>query len=443
MLERRGVRFPAVDREENAPVFLAEKPRPPRPQASAPPLSAEHQQAAPSHATQSAAHADTDIKASLETVQIFRDMIQNSEPGYPLTEDELIQQLYSTCRSNAGILSSRLTRAANGAVVDEDTMMRLISAHEAIQEVIKFYEDVISGVRRPNGGENESKEDDESHAQRQSRRPQPDASSSSSSSSGQSSMPDPFAPPAAAPKPSDLPLDLTQFDMLGLSPPPPAAVPAHQAQSTPQRPVAQAPVQDPFAAFPIPISSPVHAPPAAAAASTSSPQVPASSAKKHSITSPAAGLIAPPPSSTRHRKDSTARRAEAAAAAAPATLTNGSPKMTAAPTQPVQKDSLLDFDLLLASDSAAAGGAAAAGAQPSLFAAAVAPPPVNVFDSFNVAPQSAAGSSAHRMVNPFDSFGEDAPPTGSAFDNDPFASIATRTPNPSAAGTQQQNAFGF
>lgn len=484
MLERRGVRFPTPDKEENAPVFLAAKPRP---QASAPPAGGADRRsgggsqpgsAGASSGSSSSAqggpsvNAQNDIKSSLETANIFRDMINNSEVGYPLAEDELIQQLYTSCRSNAGVLGARLTRAANGGDVNEDHMMQLLSANETVQEAIKLYEDVVSGVRKPapnaagdhvpggpggqvkrrsgggSGGLQESKEDGE--FQPQGRR-HPTADMPRSAAAPSPAALDPFAvsntaPPAKSRR-EDLPADLSQFDMLGLSASPPQPQVASQPQQRASMPPAhQVHFVDPFAddepttSFPVPQTNP-----AALAVVASSPMAGGATPTGPSTGSTkASGLgIAPPPSSTRHRKDSTGKRASGG-------TPMGAPALGLAPSpaaaKPPAGENIFDLDLLMSSNSPAL-------ATPAKSTSAQQPPqvttfstpqsafpfaaagPVNIFDALQAptihagaggssAPGSAGPSSA-RQPNPFAAFDEDAPPS----EPDPFAELATRNPN--------------
>lgn len=259
-------------------------------------------------------------------------------------------------------------------------------------------------------------------------------------------MADPFAPlpPASGKKarrPSDLPADLSQFDMLGLSSvSPPVVQPAPVAAPAP------APFHvntDPFPSFPHPINPVLSV--AAQSPIAASPVI-ATPQKRMSASSPA-GLIAPPPSSTRHRKDSAARKgSDASMGHAPVTPSLGlapSPKVTLqTPAKP--SDSLLDLDLLMESNppnnNNNANNTIFPPAYPSVIGhSPAAAAPINVFDSFAASNPVEISSSPQRQVNPNPFLAFDEPE-----DADPFAAIATRTPNPSTMGSvPKQNAFEF
>lgn len=454
-LQRRGVRFPPVDKEENAPVFM--KPATPvRPAgagaaaagaASGSASSGGHLGPQPSAPPQmspggprgggagGSAGATSDMKTSMETVRIFREMLDNSEEGYPLAEDELIQQLYNTCRSNAGILSTRLTNAANSnsADTDENTMMQLISTHEAILDTLKYYEGIVSGTMKPRGssgraaasaspgGFDEEKEEKEVHRRHH--------AAPAAESSGRSAVAAPAAAPAAVPAPvharrkSDLPPMLAEFDMLGISPEP---VPVQQQQQPPQQvQPAKAQAADSFdmaASFPQPMNPVVLAAP------------PAASPAKRSSASGALPLLAPPPTSaTRHRKRGSTDMGSPAAGAPAAASATTPPKPAASQHQSAPAstptDNLLNLDFLMAnnnpdgaeSQSAPVNDLFASQPQSSAvpFHAAQTPPqqpqqPVaSIFDVLASEPgaASAAGAPpAAAAANPFESF--DADPFG-------------------------------
>jgi hypothetical protein len=360
MLERRGVRFPVIQKGEDAPVFTPKQRLPVAPPAAssgglsaAPPSSASAQSHSSSRvpAVGSDPKLNAELKSAGETASLFMSMLSGAEAGFPLTEDELIQQLYATCRSNAGMLSGRLTAAANGqAQMDEASMAAVISTHESITEAIQYYEGLVSGTAKPGGpagrrprpsmgGEEEQKQDhlaaadfDDDHPRRSHPHPQPqqrsqqadfDLMGAAAAAPAVAAIASHPAPVAHARRKSDLPPELQSFDLLITpSPPPPAAAQpqASVVASAPSPDSVAVAAADPFdVGFP-PATNPavrLHVQPAAslvggaAAAAAAAP----GSATKRSVTSP---LIAPPPTSaTRHRKDSQAKRGSAEFAASP------------------------------------------------------------------------------------------------------------------------------
>jgi len=487
MLERRGVNFPVVENGEDAPIFTPKA----RVSAAAPASSSRASGSAAPAASHSApsnrapvVNVDpklaAEIKAGGEAASVFMSMLSSAEAGYPYTEDELLQQLYATCRSHAGSLSQTLTASANGQLeLDEQAMAVIISTHETLVEALQYYQGLVAGTAQPGrqsaaapaGADDEERKDDGGAASHQSHQPaarsQPQDFDLLQASAPAASPPAPAvaaAAPAHSRRKSDLPPELQGFDMLITpSPPPPAAAASFEP---PQPQPVPAPAEDPFsvASFP-PASNPVklHVFPAASPVAAASAAAPGSAAKR-GVTSP---LIAPPPTSaTRHRKDSQAKRGSFA------DLASGSPVGSLAAASPLRQQQqagagggLLDFDSLLSGSppqqqhlstpQRAEGQSAAPGdffsqslsqpPQQNLFGDASFVPsqqhtpaqqasPLNVFEALEAMPAHAPAadpfSAAPPAMNPFAA----APP---AQDDDPFAALAARSP------PKQQNVFDF
>jgi hypothetical protein len=387
-----------------------------------------------------------DVSTSLEVVAIFTDMLNNAEEGYPLGEDELVQQLYSRNRSNGGTLSQLLTRAANGEVdVDEALMMQLLEANERVLEANQYFQDIVSGKRRPAGKATpggsapsrsplpthkrqassrpagESKEDEEQAARSRKASSPPPAAASYPGDPYAAAAASSARSPAQQRKKSELPDALAQFDMLGLS------------------------------ASPDVYSSPPAQQPRVYGGGSTSPS-PAGNASQALSPNRAqsSGLAAPPSSSSRRRKESSGQRSD---------FTLPASAHATQPTGGQRSASLFDLDMLMAANAPPAGASTSPPQHTpsnsrSPFAAAAAPSndffassnPNASFPPNSTSPFAAYPSS---VSNPFEAF-DSAPapkqrqqsarspqkptqqaaadPFNANFDDfaDPFGSIASR-----------------
>jgi len=448
-LERRGVQFPPMEKNEQAPIFTPKVTVP----AAAGSGAAISSSAARSRASSQLAHAPTaaqagpraspalvaELKQCQETAKLFTDMLQNAEAGHPFAEDELLQQLFVSNRSNAGILTDRLTKAANAGDVDEGTMNALLTTHESVQQSLQLYEGLVSGTikpgqqqphpraaaaanRRPSSMEErkEAKDNDDSFMPRAHAHEPPQRKESYMQDFGLAPIGAASSSFHAAPvqssgalerprRKSDLPDALLDFD-IGITPSPEAV--AHPAANHNTSFVASAPPShNVFDAFPPAVNPAValHVQPNASPMGANTP------ASRKSVTSP---MIAPPPNSaTRHRK-----RGDSHAVGANEHVGLTPPRGNSV-SLPPGSGSL--FDALDAQQAAAAHTPQAVHrAEGQSHHAA------SNIDFFAVPPATAPVQPA--AVNPFD-----------MFTNDPFAEISQRPSALSASNQQAPNANAF
>jgi len=492
MLERRGVRFPGIDKEANAPVFVKNAPdrapgSPPRNGASASASASASSASSPAPASPPARVStnvnDPELRAAEESAEILQEMLDASNFDDPAdySKDELIMQLVATCRSNAGIVSTRLTRAADGAdAVSEEIMMAMLTINENLVNVIQYHQDLAAGKRKPDRPPAETAPTNTRAA----------ASSSSSFSSSSAAVPiieglDAFAalaarhppvkegPSTAAPggatpsasasasatpakktrRKSDLPPELTQFDMLSSASPEPSNQDhayTHADTSMRQQPAVEgmprASAPEPFMATSTATAAHIHSPPSKLSTS--------SSGSAGAVTP----ILAPPPaSSSRRRKDSAARRSRAGSrdlGGSPmlnASVGSGSPAMRAHPS-PLNKTPAHGSDLLSSFDLLSGQANAATTPMPTVTEGVAAPTPApastgpahpstatNIFDQLSNMSLDEGGSGqegvpqSQPQVNPFDALEGNttataAPAEEEEDESDPFAAIAHRSP---------------
>ena len=147
-LQRAGVKFPAPNLDELAPVATPQKNS-----AVLAAKAAEHRKHLEAlaeaeraqHEKQAFKFIDPECASIADTCTLLTDMLTQSNEREDLRRNELIQQILSALKPNAAKISQRLGVEANAARPNEKMLAELLQANEIAMEAVGYYEGLVSG----------------------------------------------------------------------------------------------------------------------------------------------------------------------------------------------------------------------------------------------------------------------------------------------------------
>jgi hypothetical protein len=264
-LQRAGVKFPAPERDELAPVVTPEKNRQVADHKAAEQrrqleelAAAERQRQGAAQAQQAQAQAqaaavfhftDDTCRTAADTSALLTDLLTQSGEREDLRRNDLVQQILEALKPVAAKIAQRLGAEANAARPNEGLLAQLLQANELLVDATGYYEGLVSGKMKRRVA-----------APAQPAPSQPRASLSASSSPA----PSPMASPAGA---AGMPPRKTSLEKKHVSvprlEPPPASVSGGSSSRQRNSPASQASVSSGAAASPasarpsaVPVASP-------------------------------------------------------------------------------------------------------------------------------------------------------------------------------------------